>query len=217
MRVFIMFCLLTSTPLRVFATDWFNDDWEDRVDKLSEGELIWYQGVPEKATSHTSLSISLGEESSQHGWVKIRQCHSGLARVPAAQLVFEGRAVRKLHIENVQNIEQSRIEGDSVQLMGVGPGASICVHSEQQVMHQLDSHHWALISGPFQRRFLDAYYPMLVELEVNWPAEQWRYIRMQPATGPVVEASTGHLRMQAHFAGRLKTALLFQHALESAP
>lgn len=215
MRELILLCLLTGMPVLVSAADWFNDNWEDRVDKLSEGELIWYQGMPAKGTSRTVLTISLDEESTRDGWVKVRQCHGGLASVPAAQLVFEGRAVRNLQVENAQNIEQSSIEGETVQLSGVGPGAAICVRSEQQVLHRLDGHHWALISGPFQRRFLDGFYPMLVKLDVEWPVEKWRYVRVQPATGPAIEARAGHLQMQAHFAGRLKTALIFQHALES--
>lgn len=216
MRGIIGFCLLVSVPLLLSAsdTDWFNDDWEDRADSLSEGELIWHEGKVVNSTSVTSLSVVIQEDSDRHGWVGVSQCHSGLAKVPAAQLVFEDRPVRNLKIEQVVNIEHAVIEGGSVQLNGVKADAKICVQSEQQILYKLDQHHWALISGPFQRRFLDGYYPMQLQVEVQWPMQQWRYIRSRPAKGPLIESEQGHLVMKAHFSGRLKTALVFQQSLK---
>lgn len=198
----------------VSAADWFDDDWEDRVDNLSEGELIWYKGTPREGTSLTSLSIRFLETSAREGWVEVGQCHSQLASAPAAQLIFDGRPVRKLRVEKVVNIKKVGIEGESVQLSGLKTGAEICVRSEQQVLHRLDKHHWALISGPFQRRFLDGYYPMQLELNVEWPEGQWRYMKIKPTDGPVVRTTDGQLHLQAHFSGLLKTALVFQRALQ---
>lgn len=197
----------------VFASDWLEDDWEDRVDELSEGELIWYTNEPGPDTSRMQLAIRFKEDSHHHGWLEVRQCHSKLAKAPAVQMVFEDRAVRSLKIEQATNIGKAYIEDDTVQLSDIGNGARICVSSEQQVLHQLDKHHWALVSGPFQRRFLDGFYPMYVEVDVYWQKDNWRFMHSRPTSGPDISVHTGQLSMRAHFSGRLKTALVFQHAL----
>lgn len=213
MRTITFMWLLFASTLSVAATDWFNDDWEERVEQLSEGELVWYKHAPAEATSRMTLDIRFKHASRLQGWLNVRQCHENLASVPAAQLVFEGRPVRALRIEETENIQRAVIDKNTVQLTAVGTAARICVSSEQRILHRLDEHHWAIVNGPFQRRFLDGFYPMQLKMNIFWPADRWRLMQSRPAKGPEIRTSRDHLHMQAHFAGRLKMAFVFQHAL----
>jgi hypothetical protein len=213
MRTITFVWLLFASSLSIATTDWLNDDWEDRVEQLSEGELIWYRHAPAEGTSRMVLEVRFKPDSHQQGWLEVRQCHENLASVAAAQLVFEGRPVRALRIEKTENIQQAVIDNNTVQLTGVGKAARICVSSEQRILHRLDEHHWAIVSGPFQRRFLDGYYPMQVKMDIFWTADRWRLMRSRPARGPQINSTEDHLHMHAHFAGRLKMAFVFQHAL----
>ena len=199
----------------VMANDGFLDDWEERADAVSEGELVWYPGPPPGDIPSASVSARFMENSHEHGWMQISQCHRGLSEVSLAQIVFQGRAIRKLQVDSYVNIGKAYVEGDTVQLSDIRAGGEVCLSSEQQALYKLDEHHWAFISGPFQRRFLDGYYPSYVEVEVHWPAAQWRFIKVQPSPGPVIEQGQGQLKMKAHFAGRLKAGLVFQRALSA--
>ncbi len=213
MRTMAFVSLILVSTVCVATTDWLNDDWEDRVEQLSEGELVWYGQAPAETTSRTALAVRFKPDSHRQGWLDVRQCHENLARVPAAQLVFEGRPVRALRIVETDNIQHAVIDNNTVQLTGVGAAARICVSSEQRILHRLDEHHWAMVSGPFQRRFLDGFYPMQVKMDISWPSDRWRLVQTRPEKGPEVTTSEDHVQMRAHFAGRLKVAFVFQRAL----
>ncbi|MGD8911541.1 MAG: hypothetical protein PVJ68_02195 [Candidatus Thiodiazotropha sp.] len=53
--------------------------------------------------------------------------------------------------------------------------AAICLQAETQSLHPTGQGGYQLRNGPYMRRFLDGYYPMLLTLQVDYPAELIRF------------------------------------------
>jgi hypothetical protein len=219
MRYFILIgwlsCVLTSQvhsmPSDAEIEAWFNDDAEQRAIDVNEGELRFLTRGEEPHMHQGMNRIRLMPASLQDGWVEPVQCHEQLDAVPLAEVVYTNYVLRKLRVIDARFIDKVTLQGATVQLQGVQGNAHLCVGMEIQAL-QRNGANYVLRNGPFQRRFLDGYYPMHVVLEVDyaesgliptgiWPGEQ---------TGVQLDDNGKRLRMDATFEGILTTRIDFQ-------
>lgn len=202
--------LVFALPLATVAEpDPLDDDslWDPPHTESNRGDLKFLATPPEQAVHHHHNRITLMASSLDDGWVTLRQCHNDLDRVRRAQILYNADTTRNLEIESQSNIGESWVQGASVQLRGIEPGAELCVRARSQMLRVLDAENYILENGPFMRRFLDGYFPMRVTLAVEWGDLGLSLVATAPAAQPgfeVTESADGVV-IEATFEGRLNT------------
>lgn len=206
--------LMTSSSAAQASESWPfpDDDLEARIAEVSEGELILLEKVPDRPVHHHLNRIEIDTESLEQGWVGLQQCHTHLDPVDATQIVYHPARIRNIQIISVEQIEQVRIDGPSVQLTGIGRGARLCLQAESRALTRLGSDRFRLRNGPYMRRFLDGYYPMHVTLEITYPADALKLQDLRPIPGRAgnVQRTDGQVIWDSWFKGKLYTEFDFQ-------
>jgi hypothetical protein len=195
-----------------FDADWSEWDLERQIDAVSGGELrLLPEEVPGDVHAHQN-HLRVDAASLEDGWVALDQCHEHLDTVPELQITYHPERIRNLRITHATRIGRAWVEGPSVQLVDIQPGARLCVSAQSQALLHLGGGYYRLRNGPYMRRFLDGYYPMRVAIEVRYPAETLEFVRSQPAARPgfQVRSEPGRLRVATSFEGRLHTCLDFR-------
>jgi hypothetical protein len=193
------------------------DDLEERIRRLSSGELRFLAEPPERPVHHHLTRLEITPEALESGWVLLHQCHGNIDRVPAMQIVYQPGRLRRLEIVGSRNVGSARVEGDSVQLEDVAADAQVCVAAETRALHRVGEDAYELRNGPFMRRFLDGYYPMHVSLEVRYP-DRLKPVGTDPEPQPgfTVRHAPPWVAIEAWFDGRLTTTVRFrERAAES--
>jgi len=195
---------------------WFNDDAEFRIADVNEGELTFLPNLQE-VVSHKARAknkIKILSSSATDGWVEMAQCHSGLDAVPLAQLVFPEYIIRGLHVTRQKGIATAEVEGKSIQMTDLTRGAELCVSMQIKALQRNDQGHYILSNGPYQRRFLDGYYPMKLELEIDYSHSSLQPVSIVPASQPgmAVSHEKGQVVINAQFEGVLRTRVGFAPA-----
>ena len=178
---------------------------------VNEGELRFLVRPPEQVVHAHHNQITLSSQSLNDGWAGLYQCHTNLDAVPAAEVVFRPGRMRHLKVEKARAIGRAWVEGHSVQLEDVAPGAELCLSGETQVVVTQPDGGFQVRNGPFMRRFLDGFYPMHVRLEIVLPPGDWALIHSQPSGQPgfaIVRTAEG-LDVDAWFEGELRTEFHF--------
>lgn len=207
---------LTSNDKAMTAEElerWFNSDEEvvDPIRLINEGELVFLKQQPPTPPHEAHHVITILPNSIDDGWVGLAQCHDNLDIMPAAQIVFTDKKVRRLRIVSSANIEQARVDGDTVQLKKIAGNARICIELETRALWRNLDGSLSLRTGPYQRRFLDGYFPMQLLLEIRDPHNRLRYRSITPKvqTGLTVEQSADTTRIRALFEGLLHLVVNF--------
>lgn len=132
--------------------------------------------------------------------------------MPRAQITFREGSVRDLRIDAASGIEAAWVEGASVQLQQVAPGARLCLSLETRALHRAGDGRFDLVNGPYMRRFLDGYYPMRVTLAVEYPAHLLDVagVSPRPQPGMTVAEQPGRITLDALFEGELRTLIEFR-------
>lgn len=184
----------------------------DGADAVNEGQLHFLDTPPAKPVHHHQNRIRIDAASLATGWVDLAQCHDRLDAVPRAQITFREGFVRDLRIDSSSGIDEAWIEGASVQLRNVAPGARLCLTAQTRALRHTGNGYFNLANGPYMRKFLDGYYPMRVTLEVDYPAEALRLIDISPGqqAGLDVTERAGGLRLDALFEGELSLLIQFE-------
>lgn len=217
LALFLLACAVNS-PARDYTQqemdDWFNAPPDPSAADVNEGELVFLARQPDKPVHHHHNVLILSDQTVLDGWGELRQCHENLDRVPATQIVFREDRVRKLRIVSSHGIEKAWIEGASVQLKQVGPGAKICVALQSRVLYPQPDGTYHISNGPFMRKFLDGYYPMHVSMEVIVKSKKLRFHDITPnqQTGFKVSIQPKLVLFDAWFEGRLNTLIRFKTA-----
>lgn len=200
-----------AVPSEAELEAWFNDDAEQRAADVNEGQLRFLAVSGGKKVHQGTNRVRLTPASLQDGWVELVQCHEHLDAVPLAEVIYPDYVLRKLRIMKARSIDKASVQGASVQLEGVQANARLCVAMEIQAL-QREGKNYFLKNGPFQRRFLDGYYPMQVILEVNYAESGLLPIRTWPAeqTGVHLDDDGRRLRMDARFERVLTTRIDFR-------
>lgn len=191
--------------------DWFDDDFEERIAQVNDGELEFLSVPPDAPVHYHRNSLTLDESSLEDGWARLRQCHEHLDAVPRAQIVFRKGRLRNLTITGKRNIARAWVDGASVQLEDVSQGAELCLNAESQVLSHNEDGSYSVRNGPYMRRFLDGYYPMRVTVEVSYPCGRLELAGLSPERQKgfsVTETACG-VQLEAWFQGRLTTELRF--------
>jgi hypothetical protein len=217
--------MLIDLPVTSTATA---DDWPDFPDDfdtgaVNEGELEFLASPPDTPVHTHHNRISLTAASLVDGWAHLYQCHTHLDPVPAAEIVFRPGRIRQLQVARHAGIDSVRVEGNSVQLEAVTPGAELCLSAESRVVVPQPDGGFLVRNGPFMRSFLDGFYPMHVLLEISLPPGRWTLLRSEPAPQPgfTVVYHAGKISVDAWFSGQLHTGFYFapdhQAVTESPP
>jgi hypothetical protein len=179
---------------------------------VNEGELVFLAQHPAKQVHHHQNYLIINADSLRDGWVRLNQCHDHLDRVPRAQIMYNKDRIRDLQIVTSDNIEQSWVEGNSVQLTNIHENARLCVRAWTRALRANGDGSYSLRNGPFMRRFLDGYYPMRVSMQIDYANSGLHLVSMTPQRqqGFEVKDKEGHLAFDAWFEGRLKTEFLFR-------
>lgn len=187
----------------------------DGAGTVNEGSLQFLAAPPARAVHHHQNRIRIEADSLASGWVSLAQCHDHLDAVPRAQITFREGYVRELRIDVASAIGAAWVEGASVQLEKVAPGARLCLSAETRALRQTDDGHFTLVNGPYMRRFLDGYYPMRVTLDVVYPQARLRLADVSPREQPglTIVEGPGQIRLDALFEGELRTRIEFRQAM----
>lgn len=170
--------------------------------------------LPEPPTNpvhHHVNRITIDAEAVRTGWADLYQCHTNMDALGATQIVFREGRIRNIEVLSTTNIEQTRVEGPSVQLDGVQRGAEICLRAETRNVERGDDGTVTVRNGPFMRRLFDSYFPMHVTLTIHYPADRLRFRSLKPAPQPglSLERGAGRVTVEAWFSGTLRTRLRF--------
>lgn len=191
---------------------WFDDDFEARIAKVNDGDLVFLTKPPLKPVHHHNSRITLDSDSLDNGWVTMIQCHSNLDAVHRTQVMYHQTRARDLSILSYENIEEARVEGHTVQLTDVEHGASICIRARTRTLEFNEDGSFSLRGGPFMRRFLDGYYPMRVSMNIEVPREYLRFVdtRPQQQDGFKVRETAEGIHVDTWFEGKLFTEVRFE-------
>lgn len=184
----------------------------ESAEHVNEGSLQFLETAPAKPIHHHQNRIRIDGESLNNGWVGLTQCHDHLDAVPSAQITFREGFVRDLRVDSATHIEHAWIEGASVQLRNVEPGARLCLSAQTRALRSVGNGYFNLRNGPYMRKFLDGYYPMRVTLEIDYPTQLLQLLDVEPGAQPglTIDDHPGILRMDALFEGELVMLIQFK-------
>lgn len=186
------------------------DDPVERALAVSEGDLAFLAETPDRPVHHHFNRLEIDAGALRDGWVTMHQCHDGLDAVRRAEILFRPGKVRDLQVTEARNLGRAWIEGASVQLEDVRPGARLCLRGRTRALHALGDGLFELRNGPFMRRFLDGYYPLRLSLEIRYPPELQLIDHIpesQPGFRPRLEPQ--RVSVETWFEGRLNTYFRF--------
>lgn len=205
--------LAAAEPTPEELERWFEDDSRTHPYdfNVNSGELEFLAVAPDKRIPHSRTSLRITPSSLSDGWTELAQCHDELDPVPLAEVVYSYREMRALRVESVRGIGRAWVQGQSVQLQDIEHGAALCVAAQVRLLRH-EGEEYVLRNGPFQRRFLDGYFPLRLTLELAYPAERLEVVHIEPEPQPGFQArqSAGRLTLEALFEGRLHTEVRFR-------
>ena len=218
-----LYCLLLGLVIAEDASpqltpqqleEWFQDDEREHpFDRQSDdGVLVFLASPPAKRTPHSRNILTIQSHSLQSGWVEIEQCHEQLDPVEMVEVVYRYKQMRGLHITKTALIGKAWVEGQSIQLEDVKQGAELCMQAEAKILYKQVDGGLQLKNGPFQRRFLDSYFPMHVTLTVRYPGDRLFLQDVSPIAtdGFVVKKEPGTVHIDTWFEGKLVITLGFK-------
>lgn len=223
-RLLLLLMVNTLIPNAVMAEPskeelekWFNDDSQlhpqDSVQQESNtGQRGFLSQPPEKPAPHSTHQLTITPSSINTGWINIEQCHKNIDEFRAVEVVYRYEQMRNLKIQTTQRIGKAWVDGQSIQLTDVQKGAELCAQLEARVFMQTEKGKYLLVNGPFQRRFLDSYFPMHVSLSVTYPHKQLRFTKVHPARqkGFNVTSSKNNIDIDTWFEGKLVIGVEFE-------
>lgn len=196
---------------------WFNSDSMEppRYSDVNDGHLVFLNERPDtgKALHHHHNDVTILPDSLRDGWILIKQCHTNIDKVPAAQVVFKKERVRDIQIVYSRNIERTWVEGASVQMENIGKDARLCIQARTHSLIQKPDGSYSLRNGPFMRRFLDGYFPLHVSLDLNYAQTNLELTDYAPPSqaGFKVQTGKGKVHVETIFEGRLQTEFHFKN------
>lgn len=184
---------------------WFFSDYEERIDEVSDGELEILLHAPQPLPHHHDDYLVVDTGSLETGWARLKQCHYQMDEISRAEVVFRGDPVRKLRILTSNGIEHAWVEKNSLQLKGISKGAQLCISVELKAVYPRQEGGYQVRMGPFMRRFLDGFYPLGVNLKVDFPCQSLHVHSILPEAQPGVRIQHQACSVNVHtwFKGQL--------------
>ena len=184
------------------------------VSEVSDGDLRFLLTAPDHQVHHQRNRITLSQDSLKTGWVQLDQCHHSLDAVATSQIVFSKNRVRHLRVVRSENIGRAWVVNNTVQMEDIQHEALLCLTTESRALNNDAPGRYVLHNGPYQRRFLDGYYPMRVSLTVNLGDSGLKYVSVDPPVQPGFSFHLGanEIGYDTWFEGRLITNISFTAA-----
>ena len=193
---------------------WFKSDELDgpAAPRVNGGELQFLEQPPAEPIHHHHNTLTIRASSVEDGWVELRQCHTHLDKVGAAQILFKAQRVRDLEVIEASNMERAWVEGPSVQMTRIRANARLCLKARTRALERTADGIYVLRNGPFMRRFLDGYFPLRVSMDIFYGQSGLELIDFSPPAqhGFEVRQQSGELHFDAVFEGRLVTEFRFR-------
>jgi hypothetical protein len=188
---------------------WFNGK---STSEVNEGELTFLTTPPGKPVHYHQNRIRITEDSLASGWTDLDQCHDNLDAVPRAQITFREGYIRNLRVLESRAINEAWVEGPSVQMRDVQPGARLCLSAQTRALNNSGNGYFTLNNGPYMRKFLDGYYPMHVSLRLEYPSRLLQIIDISPMAqeGFNIVEKAGSVNIDTLFEGELRTQVQFE-------
>lgn len=179
--------------------------------EVNEGVLHFLTDAPTAPVHHHQNRVVITGASLADGWVRLAQCHSHIDAVPRSQITYGAGRIRDLRVTRVEHIGKAWVEGHTVQMQDIAPGATICIEAESRALEPDGQGGFVLKNGPYMRAFLDGYYPMRVTMTVRLEASGLRFRAIEPVPQPGFTVSTGEreIGFDTLFEGRLNTLIRF--------
>jgi hypothetical protein len=181
------------------------------VSEVSDGDLRFLLTAPDRQVHHQRNRITLNRDSLKTGWVQLDQCHQYLDAVATSQIVFSKNRIRNLQVVRSENIERAWVVGNTVQMENIQHEALLCLSTESRALSSDAPGSYVLRNGPYQRRFLDGFYPMRVSNSVNLGDSGLKFVSMEPPAQPGFNLHLGANEMgfDTWFEGKLVTNIRF--------
>ncbi len=184
----------------------------ESAEAVNEGVLRFLETPPATPVHHHQNRIRITAASLRSGWIDLWQCHDHLDAVPRSQITFREGYVRRLKVDTSSRIGRAWVEGPSVQLKDVAPGARLCLSAQTRALRDTGNGYYSLSSGPYMRKFLDGYYPMRVTLDVRYPPAELHLLDVSPPRQPGLahDEAPGRLHLDSRFEGELRVLFQFE-------
>lgn len=211
--------LVAQQPTSEELERWFESDDPlppgQSAANVNEGNLVFLRQPPGTPVHHHHNKLVINELSLATGWVWLQQCHDNMDEFGRVQVLFKKGRIRDLTIIRAENIGESWVEGNSVQLRDVQAGAQLCVSGWTRALESREGGRYTMQNGPFMRKFLDGYYPMRVSMDVDYSGTGLQLVSVSPQNqkGFEVDERAESVSFDAWFEGRLNTELMFRVAI----
>ena len=206
--------LLALLPLPGQAAPSEEDLFFKDISEVNEGDLRFLTQTPDRPVHHQRNRILLSRDSLKTGWVQLEQCHQNLDAVASSQIVFSQNRVRNLRVLRSENVGRAWVVGNTVQMEDIRHDALLCLSTESRALNMEPPGSYVLHNGPYQRRFLDGYYPMRVTQTVNLGDSGLRFDSVDPPVQPGFSFHLGanEVGFDTWFEGKLVTNVRFTAA-----
>ena len=157
--------------------------------------------------------MSIDAASLADGWVENRQCHRNFPLFPSLQIAFREGAVRNMRITEHSDVERVWVDGPTIQMKRTRPRTTLCFLSENHtVKYDLWNDEYRMTVGPYYLKFFDGYFPLNVDLTIEYPTGAMRFLGLEPTTveGANIVHEAGRIRFNALFEGKLELVFRFK-------
>lgn len=183
---------------------WLLDDSNLDAMAVASETLVWSDKA-NKQSYWLKNTLKIDADSLKTGWIEFSQCHFQLDPVPKIEVAYHPQNTRNLKVIDYQGIEQARALKHQVLLVNVTRGAQVCIQGESRTLALLESGFY-IQRGPYMRKFLDGYYPMIVEETIELNKLKAVLVKQSPTNPGAQEliSDSNHYRFRYSFEGQLR-------------
>lgn len=195
---------------------WLLDDSALDAFVVSSETFAWSKKAS-KDNYWLSNHITVTPKTLDDRWLQFSQCHHQLDPVPKIEVAYHPTNIRNLEVVSAEGIESTQLKMHSVELKDVSKGAKVCIQGESKTA-KITQAGFEINRGPYMRRFLDGYYPMIVEETIEVANVQANLKSYQPAQKNVQNLtktqhdSNDEYKFEYAFEGQLRSQYVFSFA-----
>ena len=189
---------------------WLLDDSNLEAFNVASEQLQWTDKAS-KQNYWLENRLMIDAKSLNEGWIRFAQCHHQLDPVAKIEVAYHPENTRQLRVQSHQGIRKTEIENHHVVLNKVSKGAQVCIEGESRTV-KTTPQGFNIQRGPYMRKFLDGYYPMIVEETIEMSGFKAKLIEALPQN-PKEQTywfKNGVHYFAYHFEGQLKPLYRFQ-------
>jgi hypothetical protein len=144
---------------------WLLDDSSLDVFTVASEKLKW-SSKASKDNYWVKNSLTISKQSLTNGWIRFDQCHYQLDPVAKIEVSYHPEKTKSLKVLSNNGINQVEVVGSFVVLQGVKKGAQVCISGSSKTLTP-EGRRFSINRGPYMRKFLDGYFPMIVEESIQ--------------------------------------------------